>query len=264
MLPEKHQTMLFSATFSEAVESLSHDFLHDPVRVEVARQATPVENVKQYRYDVPNISTKINLLKLLLADKENFKKVMIFTETKKNADRIVERLADHWKGELSVIHSNKAQNTRLKALRSFKEGETRIMVASDVAARGIDVQDVSHVINFDIPSLAEEYVHRIGRTARAGKEGAAISFVSEIEEDRFMEIERLINQEVEILDLPEKLEISQLLLEEEQVQTNNIVYQRGKPQGGGAFHAKKAKNTYTAEDNRRNVMKKRMAKKKKK
>ena len=119
---------------------------------------------------------------------------MIFTETKKNADRIVERLAVHWKGELSVIHSNKAQNTRLKALRSFKEGETRIMVASDVAARGIDVQDVSHVINFDIPSLAEEYVHRIGRTARAGKEGAAISFVSEIEEDRFMDIERLINQ----------------------------------------------------------------------
>lgn len=227
VLPEKHQTMLFSATFSEAVESLSHDFLKDPVRVEVARQATPVANVKQYRYDVPNISTKINLLKLLLADKENFKKVMIFTETKKNADRIVERLADHWKGELSVIHSNKAQNTRLKALRAFKEGETRIMVASDVAARGIDVQDVSHVINFDIPSLAEEYVHRIGRTARAGKEGAAISFVSEVEEDRFMDIERLINQEVEILDLPEKLEISQLLLEEEQVQTNNIVYQRG-------------------------------------
>ena len=264
VLPEKHQTMLFSATFSEAVESLSRDFLNDPVRVEVARQATPVANVKQYRYDVPNISTKINLLKLLLTDKENFKKVMIFTETKKNADRIVERLADHWKGELSVIHSNKAQNTRLKALRAFKEGETRIMVASDVAARGIDVQDVSHVINFDIPSLAEEYVHRIGRTARAGKEGAAISFVSEVEEDRFMDIERLINQEVEILDLPEKLEISQLLLEEEQLQTNNIVYQRGKPQGGGAFHAKKAKNTYTAEDNRRNVMKKRMAKKKNK
>ena len=230
VLPEKHQTMLFSATFSEAVESLSRDFLNDPVRVEVARQATPVANVKQYRYDVPNISTKINLLKLLLTDKENFKKVMIFTETKKNADRIVERLADHWKGELSVIHSNNAQNTRLKALRAFKEGETRIMVASDVAARGIDVQDVSHVINFDIPSLAEEYVHRIGRTARVGKEGAAISFVSEVEEDRFMDIERLINQEVEILDLPEKLEISQLLLEEEQVQTNNIVYQRGKPQ----------------------------------
>ena len=112
--------------------------------------------------------------------------------------------------------------------------------------------------------MGRYFVRHRGRTARAGKEGAAISFVSEVEEDRFMDIERLINQEVEILDLPEKLEISQLLLEEEQVQTNNIVYQRGKPQGGGAFHVKKAKNTYTAEDNRRNVMKKRMAKKKKK
>lgn len=264
VLPEKLQTMLFSATFSEAVGCLASDFLKDPVRVEVARQATPVEHVEQFRYDVPNISTKINLLKLLLADKDTYKKVMVFTETKKNADRIVERLADHWKGELSVIHSNKAQNTRLNALRAFKEEETRILVASDVAARGIDVQDVSHVINFDIPSLAEEYVHRIGRTARAGKEGVAISFVSEIEEDRFTDIERLINQNVEILDLPEKLEISQLLLDEEQVQTNNIVYQQGRPQGGGAFHVKKAKNSYTAEDNRRNVMRKRNAKKKKK
>lgn len=264
VLPEKHQTMLFSATFSEAVDKLSQEFLRDPERVEVMRQATPVEHVRQYRYDVPNISTKINLLKVLLADKEKYNKVMIFTETKKNADRIVERLADHWKGELSVIHSNKAQNTRLNALRAFKAGETRILVASDVAARGIDVQDVTHVINFDIPSLAEEYVHRIGRTARAGKEGEAISFVSEIEEDRFTDIEQLINQEVELLDLPEKLEISQLLLDEEQVQTNNIVYQQGRPTGGGAFHEKKAKNSYTAEDNRKNVMKKRMAKKKKK
>lgn len=263
-LPDKHQTMLFSATFSEAVETLSQDFLKDPVRVEVARQATPVEHVQQFRYDVPNILTKINLLKLLLADRETYKKVMVFTETKKNADRIVERLADHWKSELSVIHSNKAQNTRLNALRAFKEGDARILVASDVAARGIDVLDVSHVINFDIPSLAEEYVHRIGRTARAGKEGAAISFVSEGEVERFADIEQLINQSVEILDLPERLEVSQLLLEEEQVQTNNISYQAGKPQGGGAFHTRKAKNSYTAEDNRKNVMRKRTAKNKKK
>lgn len=111
--------------------------------------------------------TKVNLLKLLLSDKEEFRKVMVFTETKKNADRIVDKLADYWRNELSVIHSNKAQNSRLNALRAFKEGKSRIMVASDVAARGIDVQDVSHVINFDIPSLPEEYVHRIGRTARA-------------------------------------------------------------------------------------------------
>ncbi|WP_251621724.1 DEAD/DEAH box helicase [Odoribacter lunatus] len=242
VIPEKHQTLLFSATFSATVSRLSEEFMLAPERVEVAPQATPVDSVVQVRYEVPNIMTKINLLKLLLADKEVFRKVMVFTETKKNADRIVDKLADFWKDELSVIHSNKAQNTRLNALKAFKEGKARIMVASDVAARGIDVQDVSHVINFDIPSLPEEYVHRIGRTARAGKEGTAISFVSEKEEEYFSAIEQLIQQEIEVIDLPKGLEISDILLDEEKIQTNNIVYQRGGPKGGGAFHAKSPKN----------------------
>lgn len=242
VLPAKHQTLLFSATFSETVTRLSQDFMLNPERVEVAPQATPVDDVHQFRYDLPNIMTKINLLKILLSDKEEFRKVMIFTETKKNADRIVDQLAGFWKGELSVIHSNKAQNTRLNALKAFKAGQTRIMVASDVAARGIDVQDVSHVINFDIPSLPEEYIHRIGRTARAGKEGTAISFVGEKEQPAFEAIEQLIQQHIETLDLPEKLEISDILLDEEKVQTQNIVYQKGRPRGGGAFHPKSPKN----------------------
>ncbi len=246
VIPEKHQTLLFSATFSATIDEMAREFLSpDPVRVETAAQATPVEFVSQYRYDVPNIATKINLLKLLLADKEEYRRVMIFTETKKNADRIVEKLADYWTGELSVLHSNKAQNSRLNALRAFKEGSTRIMISSDVAARGIDVQDVSHVINFDIPSIPEEYIHRIGRTARAGKEGVAISFVSEKEEPRFDAIESLIGQQVDMLELPEDLEISELLMDEEKVQTANIVYQRGKPKGGGAFHQRSAKNSKT-------------------
>ena len=246
VIPEKHQTLLFSATFSATIDEMAREFLSpDPVRVETAAQATPVEFVSQYRYDVPNIATKINLLKLLLADKEEYRRVMIFIETKKNADRIVEKLADYWTGELSVLHSNKAQNSRLNALRAFKEGSTRIMISSDVAARGIDVQDVSHVINFDIPSIPEEYIHRIGRTARAGKEGVAISFVSEKEEPRFDAIESLIGQQVDMLELPEDLEISELLMDEEKVQTANIVYQRGKPKGGGAFHQRSAKNSKT-------------------
>lgn len=246
VIPEKHQTLLFSATFSATIDEMAREFLSpDPVRVETAAQATPVEFVSQYRYDVPNIATKINLLKLLLADKEEYRRVMIFTETKKNADRIVEKLADYWTGELSVLHSNKAQNSRLNALRAFKEGSTRIMISSDVAARGIDVQDVSHVINFDIPSIPEEYIHRIGRTARAGKEGVAISFVSEKEEPRFDAIESLIGQQVDMLELPEDLEISELLMDEEKVQTANIVYQKGKPKGGGAFHQRSAKNSKT-------------------
>ncbi len=246
VVPEKHQTLLFSATFSSSIAEMASEFLtSDPVRVETAAHATPVGNVTQLRYNVPNIATKITLLKLLLADKERFRRVMVFTETKRNADRIVEKLADHWKGELSVLHSNKAQNSRLNALKAFKEGKNRIMVSSDVAARGIDVQDVSHVINFDVPAIPEEYVHRIGRTARAGKEGTAISFVSEKEETKFDDIERLINQQIGVLDLPESLEISDLLMDEEKVQTANIVYQRGKPRGGGAFHAKSAKNSKT-------------------
>lgn len=264
VVPEKHQTMLFSATFSESVAELATDFLHYPVRVEVTPQATLVEHIEQLRYDVPNIVTKINLLKLLLSDKEMFKKVMVFTETKKNADRIVEHLADYWKNELSVIHSNKAQNTRLNALNSFKEGTTRIMVSSDVAARGIDVSDVTHVINFDIPSLPEEYIHRIGRTARAGKRGTAISFVSGKEEERFDEIEKLIRQKVEVLELPENLEISDLLLDEERVQTDNIKYQRGRPLGGGAFHPRKPKNSHTRKENRQKMKVGYLARKKKK
>ena len=246
VVPEKHQTLLFSATFSTTIAELAAEFLApEPVRIETGNPTTPVELVTQLRYDLPNIQTKINLLKLLLTDKEEFRRVMIFTETKKNADRIVERLGDHWKGELSVLHSNKAQNSRLNALKAFKEGKTRIMVSSDVAARGIDVQDVSHVINFDIPSIPEEYIHRIGRTARAGKEGTAISFVTEKEEPKFEEIEKLIGQQVEWAALPENLVISDVLLDDEKVQTSNIVYQKGKPKGGGAFHAKSAKNSKT-------------------
>uniref|UniRef100_UPI004038CB27 DEAD/DEAH box helicase n=1 Tax=Odoribacter laneus TaxID=626933 RepID=UPI004038CB27 len=247
VIPEKHQTLLFSATFSTAVTALASDFMVAPVKVEVAPQATPVDTVLQLRYDVPNIMTKINLLKLLLADKEEYSRVMVFTESKKNADRITDKLADYWKDELSVIHSNKAQNTRLNALRAFREGRSRIMIASDVAARGIDIQDVSHVVNFDIPALPEEYVHRIGRTARAGKEGVAISLVSPKEEERIEMIEQLIGQKIELQALPERLEISDVLLDEEKIQTANIIYQKGRPKGGGAFHARSAKNSKSPE-----------------
>lgn len=247
VIPEKHQTLLFSATFSAAVTALASEFMVAPVKVEVAPQATPVDTVLQLRYDVPNIMTKINLLKLLLADKEEYSRVMVFTESKKNADRITDKLADYWKDELSVIHSNKTQNTRLNALRAFREGRSRIMIASDVAARGIDIQDVSHVVNFDIPALPEEYVHRIGRTARAGKEGVAISLVSPKEEERIEMIEQLIGQKIELQALPERLEISDVLLDEEKIQTANIIYQKGRPKGGGAFHARSAKNSKSPE-----------------
>ena len=245
VLPEKHQNLLFSATFSDTVAKLSEDFLVTPERIEVAPQATTVKNIQQQQYHAPNILSKINLLKYLLEDKEVFNKVMVFTETKKNADRIVERLEKILGEDLSVIHSNKAQNTRINALNAFKEGRARVMVASDVAARGIDIENVSHVINFDIPTNYVEYVHRVGRTGRAEKEGTAISFVNEVEEELMEKIEDLIQKPVSLESIPLDVEITSQLLEDEKKQTRNIKVKNTISRDTGAFHQKKAKNMKT-------------------
>ncbi|WP_207784558.1 DEAD/DEAH box helicase [Marinifilum breve] len=245
ILPEKHQNLLFSATFSDTVAKMSDDFLFLPERIEVAPQATTVKNIHQIQYRVPNILSKVNLLKYLLEDKEEFNKVMVFTETKKNADRIVDRLEEVLGEELSVIHSNKAQNTRINALNAFKEGRARVMVSSDVAARGIDIEDVSHVINFDIPTNYVEYVHRVGRTGRAEKEGTAISFVNEGEEELMEKIEDLIRKPVSLESVPLDVEITSQLLEDEKKQTRNIKVKNTIRRDTGAFHQKKAKNMKT-------------------
>ncbi|MCY1636273.1 DEAD/DEAH box helicase [Marinifilum sp. D737] len=245
ILPEKHQNLLFSATFSDTVAKMSDDFLFLPERIEVAPQATTVKNIHQIQYRVPNILSKVNLLKHLLEDKEEFNKVMVFTETKKNADRIVDRLEEILGEELSVIHSNKAQNTRINALNAFKEGRARVMVSSDVAARGIDIEDVSHVINFDIPTNYVEYVHRVGRTGRAEKEGTAISFVNEGEEELMEKIEDLIRKPVSLESVPLDVEITSQLLEDEKKQTRNIKVKNTIRRDTGAFHQKKAKNMKT-------------------
>jgi len=248
ILPEKHQNLLFSATFSDTVAKLSESFLINPRRIEVAPQATTVKNIHQLVYHVPNTLSKINLLKHLTADKEVFKRVMVFTETKKNADRISAQLEEEMAGELATIHSNKTQNTRIKALTNFKDGTCRILVASDVAARGLDIADVSHVINFDIPTNYTEYVHRIGRTGRAEKEGTAISFANPVEEDIITEIEDLIRQKIEVGEHPDGSAITHLLLEDEKKQTRNIRIKQPKrdERAAGAFHEKKAKNMKTS------------------
>jgi len=245
VLPEKHQNLLFSATFSDTVAKLTEDFLLFPERIEIAPQATTVKNIHQIQYQVPNILSKVNLLKYLLQDKDVFNKVMVFTETKKNADRIAIRLEEIFGEDLSVIHSNKAQKTRIKALNSFKEGKSRVLVASDVAARGIDIQDVSHVINFDIPTNYVEYVHRIGRTGRAEKEGTAISMVNEIEQELMEKIEDLIQDQISIESIPLDVEITKQLLEDEKIQTRNIKIKNTVRKDTGAFHQKKAKNMKT-------------------
>lgn len=245
VLPENHQNLLFSATFSDTVAKLSDNFLLLPERIEVAPQATTVENIHQIQYQAPNILSKINLLKYLLEDKQEFNKVMIFTETKKNADRIVERLEEILGEDLSVIHSNKAQNTRINALNAFKDGRSRVLVASDVAARGIDIENVSHVINFDIPSNYVEYVHRVGRTGRAEKEGTAISFVNAAEEELMEKIEALIKKPIPVESVPLDVAFTSQLLEDEKIQTRNIKIKNTVRLNTGAFHKKSAKNSKT-------------------
>ncbi|MCT4614687.1 MAG: DEAD/DEAH box helicase [Marinifilaceae bacterium] len=242
VLPQKYQKLLFSATFSDVVEKLSDEFLLNPKRIEVAPQATTVENITQLRYDVPNFLSKIEMLKYLLADKEIFKRVIVFTETKKTADRVSDRMEEFLGEDLSIIHSNKAQNTRIKALNNFKEAKTRILIASDVAARGLDIKDISHVINFDIPSNYVEYVHRIGRTARAEKDGTAISLVKEDELELVEKIEELIGKSINLEAIPVDVELTDMLLEDEKVQTRNIKLKSGVKRNANAFHEKSAKN----------------------
>ena len=247
ILPEAHQNLLFSATFSDTIAQMADAFLLNPVRIEVAPQASTVENIHQIQYQAPNILSKIALLKELLKDEETFNRVMIFTETKKNADRIVDRLEEFLGEDLSVIHSNKAQNTRIKALNDFKEGKSRVLIASDVAARGIDIDDISHVINFDIPSNYVEYVHRVGRTGRAEKSGIAISFVNKGEEELMEKIEALIKKPIEIGAVPIEVIFTSQLLEDEKIQTRNIKIKNTVrvDYKSGAFHKKSAKNSKT-------------------
>ncbi|MFM7769612.1 MAG: DEAD/DEAH box helicase, partial [Bacteroidota bacterium] len=177
-IPQKKQQLLFSATFPEKVERIADNFLLFPSRVEVTPQATTASTVEQVVYHVPNVPTKLNLLIHLLQD-ERWTRVMVFVKTKDQATEIGKYLERMKVGEIRLLHSNKAQNARMNAVNDFKDGEVRVLVSTDVTARGIDVFEVSHVVNFNVPSTYEDYVHRIGRTARAEADGTAYTLVSE-------------------------------------------------------------------------------------
>lgn len=241
VLPRKKQNLLFSATFNEKVERLSAEFLEFPLKVEVTPQATPAKQVEQWRYDVPNLKTKINLLEHLLSDRETFHRVMIFTRKKEVADNVFQYLDRKGYGPVRVIHSNKGQNARINAVNEFKEGTVRILVSTDVTARGIDVAQVSHVINFDVPVLYEDYVHRIGRTGRAFQDGVAITFVTKAEVYHMEKIEKLIRETVPVKELPSEVVVEKTPFEEEQMMRREIDNQRKKedPTFKGAFHEKK-------------------------
>jgi ATP-dependent RNA helicase RhlE len=238
VIPPKRQNLLFSATFNDRVERLSAEFLEFPVKIEVTPQATPAKQVGQTLYLVPNLKTKINLLEHLLSDTEKFNRVLIFTRTKDVANNVFKFLERKQLGSVRVIHSNKGQNTRINAVNEFKEGALRILVSTDVTARGIDVIKVSHVINFDVPILYEDYVHRIGRTGRAFQEGEAITFATPAEEYHVKKIEKLIREKIPVKELPQDLEIEETPYFEKQDMAREIDRQKRKedPEFKGAFH----------------------------
>lgn len=212
-LPEKRQNILFSATMTTYVDQLTDDFLINPTKKTISISGTPLDNIDQESYAVPNFYTKANLLNLLLQDKEEYNKVLIFVGTKINADRLSEIL--EFESEVSTIHSSKEQNYRTKSIEKFENGTSRILIATDVIARGIDIEKISTVISFDTPFYPENYIHRIGRTGRAEQQGKAILFYSEKESVLKDEIEGLMNYTIPIIELPAELEISRQLTPEE-------------------------------------------------
>ena len=190
-LPQKRQTLLFSATLSQEIESLTHEFLRAPKTVQIGRRANPAETVTQFVYEVPH-HLKPSLLVHLLENPE-MNTVLVFTRTKHGADRIARKL-EQSAIKTATIHSNRSQNQRLRALKDFKAGAIRVLVATDIAARGIDVDGISHVVNYDFPMHSEDYVHRIGRTGRAKAVGDAISFVTPEDHGSLRSLERFIGR----------------------------------------------------------------------
>jgi len=245
LLPPKRQNLLFSATLTGEINDIIQKFFNNPKTVEIAASGTPLDKIVQKAYAVPNFYTKTTLLEFLLKKEAEMSKVIVFAGTKKKADMIFEALDESFPGQLAVMHSNKSQNNRLSALQDFEAGKTRVLIGSDLLARGLDIKDVTHVVNFEMPELPEDYIHRIGRTGRAEKEGTAISFVTELEKPFQKAIEKLMSKPLKMQALPEKLVISKRLLEEEIPKKANKDYLKAVRTKvvPGAFHKKSEKNS---------------------
>lgn len=244
-LPPKRQNLLFSATITEEVEVLMNNYFETPERVEAAPTGTPLENINQFLYHVPNFYTKVNMLELLLTENPDMSKVLVFTATKQMADDVFEQLDTKFPDQAGVIHSNKAQNHRFNTVNRFRDGSYRFIIATDLVARGIDISEVTHVINFDVPDEPESYIHRIGRTGRADKNGISITMVTEREQEYLAAIEGLMNYKVPVIPLPENLIISDELTEDEKPKVRmreTLIVLPKVSESKGAFHEKLAKN----------------------
>ncbi len=243
-LPVKRQNMVFSATLSEEVSDFLEANFTVPVRVEAARSGTALAQIDQIGYQVPNFLSKVQMLHHLLENTVDSSKVLVFVQSRALADMLFEEMESTLLNNVGVIHSNKAQNFRFNSVQNFQTGVYRVLIATDLIARGIDVTDVTHVINFDIPEIPENYIHRIGRTGRADKKGVAITFVSEKDADALSKIESLMQQALPFTEVPLEVEMTDELLEFEKpvAQIPGKLIKLAKREVGPAFHEKKAKN----------------------
>jgi ATP-dependent RNA helicase RhlE len=243
MLKNKRQNILFSATMTDEVDAMLDEYFDLPEEVTLAASGTPLEKIEQLAYKTPNFLTKLNLLKGLLREDDSLSRILMFVNNKKIADMVANAIEEEFPEQFGLIHSNKSQNYRLNTMASFQAGELRGIITTDVMARGLDISDVTHVINIEFSEVEEQYIHRIGRTGRADKSGIAISFVAPHEEEIFIQAEILMEKEIKILDLPSNIEIATRLLEfEKDKKKIKFLLKKPKFEGGAAFHEKSEKN----------------------
>ncbi|TVZ17256.1 DEAD/DEAH box helicase [Maribacter sp. MAR_2009_72] len=244
LLPQRRQNIMFSATMTDDIDIFIADFFKGVQKIAIAVSGTPLENIKQLGYATPNFYTKVNLLVHLLQNETEFHKVLVFVSSKRSADLLFKEMAEFFSEEICIIHSNKTQNYRLRSITQFDEGKNRILVTTDVMARGLDLQEISHVINFDTPVYPENYMHRIGRTGRAEKEGTSILLYTPAETEYKEAIEALMGQEIPLKTLPEDVEIATKLTYDEQPkhrERENPLH-INEEERGASFHEKSEKN----------------------
>lgn len=277
MIKTKRQNILFSATMTEEVDEMLEEYFEFPEEVSLAASGTPLEQIEQLGYKVPNFLTKVNLILELLQD-ESLERVLLFVNNKKTADLLADKLEEIYPDQFGTIHSNKSQNYRLQTMATFQAGEIRGIVTTDVMARGLDISDITHVINVEFPEIPEQYIHRIGRTGRADKSGIALSLISPREEEIRIEAEVLMEKEIQFKPMPSSVEVAVRLLEFEKDKKKQMKFLLKKPklEGGASFHEKAEKNKKvnlggpsktkkkTGVSVNRNILKNRAAKRKKK
>jgi ATP-dependent RNA helicase RhlE len=276
MIKTKRQNILFSATMTDEVDGMLEEYFDFPEEVSLAPSGTPLEQIEQLGYKTPNFLTKVNLIIELLKD-DAYERVLLFVNNKKTADLLADKLEEVYPEQFGTIHSNKSQNYRLQTMATFQAGEIRGIVTTDVMARGLDISDITHVINVEFPEIQEQYIHRIGRTGRADKSGIAISLISPREEEIMIEAEMLMEKELTFLPMPKEVVIAERLLEfEKDRKKMKVILKTNKLEGGASFHEKAKKNTKvnlggpsktkkkTGTSVNRNILKTRAAKRKKK